>query len=64
MLPRRRAATIASMHLTVQMLGTVGAGWLMLRAGAAKKGIRVKVASRCASCGRLRGRGPCPCTQR
>jgi hypothetical protein len=52
------------MHLTVQMLGTVGAGWLMLRAGAAKKGIRVKVAQRCASCGRLRGRGPCPCTQR
>jgi hypothetical protein len=52
------------MHVTVQMLATLGAGWLMVRAGAAKKRIRLKVAERCASCGRLRGRGPCPCTHR
>jgi hypothetical protein len=54
------------MHLTaaqaVAWVATAAAAWLMVRAGAAKGAVRVKVKSRCAACGRRRNRGLCPCT--
>ena len=41
----------------------VGLGaWLLVRAGAAKGVLRVKAPARCASCGRQKVWGRCPCT--
>ena len=55
------------MHLTVQqsfaMFSTLGAGWMMVRAGRSKRVLKARV-SHCAACGRRRGIGPCPCTAR
>jgi hypothetical protein len=56
-------------HLTLQqsfaMLSTGGAGWLMLRAGTAKRRIEFKRSrSNCAACGRRRGARGCRCTGR
>jgi hypothetical protein len=52
-------------NLTLQqafaMLSTGGAGWLMLRAGTAKRKLVHKV-SHCAACGRRMKAGRCPCT--
>jgi hypothetical protein len=54
------------MHLTLAQsfaaISTAAAGWLMVHAGAAKGALRIKTADRCASCGRLRSRGRCSCT--
>jgi hypothetical protein len=50
-----------TLHQSLLMLSTAGAGWLMVRAGTAKHTLKVKV-SRCASCGRRRRFGSCPCT--
>jgi osmotically-inducible protein OsmY len=60
------AATMTFMHLTlaqsVAWVATGAAGWLMVRAGSAKRALGVKTASRCASCGRRReGRQRCEC---
>jgi hypothetical protein len=53
------------MNLTLQqslaMISTGVAGWLMLRAGTAKRKVVYKV-SHCAACGRRRRAGRCPCT--
>jgi len=53
------------MHMTVQqsfvMFSTVMAGWMMTRIGLTKRVLKQKV-SHCASCGRRRGAGRCPCT--
>ena len=35
--------------------------WLMIRAGSAKHVLTIKTGERCASCGRRRERGRCPC---
>jgi hypothetical protein len=43
------------------MFSTVMAGWMMTRIGVSKRVLKQKV-SHCASCGRRRGAGPCPCT--
>jgi hypothetical protein len=44
---------------------SIGASaWLMIRAGSAKRALRIKRADRCAWCGRERGRGRCPCLTR
>jgi hypothetical protein len=41
----------------------VGLGaWALVRAGAAKGVLRVKAPARCASCGRRKVWGGCPCT--
>jgi hypothetical protein len=54
------------MHLTIaQTAPTIVAavaGWLMVRAGAAKGKVAVRTPSRCAACGRRRTRGGCDCT--
>jgi hypothetical protein len=53
------------MHLTLAQsfagISTAAAGWLMVRAGTAKGALQVKVADRCAACGRRRRRGLCAC---
>jgi hypothetical protein len=53
------------MHMTAQqslaMLSTVAAGWMMTRVGLSKRMLKEKI-SHCASCGRRRGLGRCPCT--
>jgi hypothetical protein len=53
------------MHMTAQqslaMFSTVMAGWMMTRIGVSKRVLKQKI-SHCASCGRRRGAGPCPCT--
>jgi hypothetical protein len=53
------------MHMTAQqsfvMFSTVMAGWMMTRVGLIKHVLKQKV-SHCASCGRTRGAGRCPCT--
>jgi hypothetical protein len=54
------------MHLTLAQsfagISTAAAGWLMVRAGAAKGALQVKAAERCAACGRRRRGGLCGCT--
>jgi hypothetical protein len=54
------------MHLTLAQsfaaISTAAVGWLMVRAGAAKGALTIKAADRCASCGRRRKHGRCPCT--
>jgi hypothetical protein len=51
------------MHATVTAISTAAAVWLMVRAGAAKGVLRIRVESRCAACGRRRVHGDCPCTR-
>jgi hypothetical protein len=54
------------MHLTLAQLlpsaSAAVAGWLMIRAGAAKGMLLVRAPSRCAACGSRRTRGRCGCT--
>jgi len=61
------SASMSGMHLTlsqfVVVASSAGAGWLMMRAAAAKRMLSVKSADRCASCGRLRDRGHCVCSR-
>jgi hypothetical protein len=40
---------------------TVLAGWLMVRAGAGKKMLKIRSREQCAACGRRLERGRCPC---
>ena len=58
----------AVMHLTLAQsfaaISTAAAGWLMVRAGTAKGALTVKVADRCAACGRKRRGGLCACAGR
>jgi len=54
------------MHLTMAQTApaivAAVAGWLMVRAGAAKRMVAVRTPSRCAACGRRRTRRGCDCT--
>jgi hypothetical protein len=54
------------MHMTfaqaVAWIATFGGAWVMVRAGAAKGMLKVKAPARCASCGRTKAWGRCPCT--
>jgi hypothetical protein len=55
------------MHYTLAQsftaISTLAAGWLMVRAGAAKKRLVVRKSPRvCPSCGRRRVDGRCRCT--
>jgi hypothetical protein len=53
------------MHLTMAQsfsaISTVAVAWVMVRLGAAKGALQVKVADRCAACGRKRTHRRCPC---
>jgi hypothetical protein len=53
------------MHLTMAQsfsaISTVAVARVMVRLGAAKGALQVKVADRCAACGRKRTHGRCPC---
>jgi hypothetical protein len=48
-------------HTTPAIAAAI-AGWLMVRAGASKGMLAVRVLSRCAACGRRRNRRGCDCT--
>jgi hypothetical protein len=54
------------MHLTIAQsfsaVSTAAIAWLMVRLGASKGALQVKVADRCAACGRVRTKGRCPCS--
>jgi hypothetical protein len=54
------------MHLTLAqtfgMVSSLGCGWMMVQLGVGKRQLRHKTPARCASCGRRRTRGLCPCT--
>ena len=54
------------MHLTMAQsfsaVSTAAVAWLMIRLGASKGRLAVKVANRCAACGRKRTRGRCRCS--
>jgi len=41
---------------------TFAVGSLMVRIGTAKKVLKIRQPRRCVACGRLLGRGDCPCT--
>jgi hypothetical protein len=47
---------------TLSVATTLGAGWLMVRIGAAKSALKIKRPERCAACGRTRVRRRCECT--
>jgi hypothetical protein len=55
-------------HVTLQQtIAWIAAGagaWMMVRAGAAKGVVKVKASVHCASCGRQKIHGRCPCTDR
>ena len=54
------------MHMTLAQAlvftSTGAAGWLMMRAGTAKKVLKPRRPDRCPSCGRLRSGRSCRCT--
>jgi hypothetical protein len=53
-------------HLTLTQsltaISTLASGWLMVRLGATKQALKIKMPARCAACGRRRTRERCPCT--
>jgi hypothetical protein len=55
------------MHMTMtqsfSLVSTVAVAWVMVRLGASKGALRIKVADRCAACGRKRNHGRCPCSE-
>lgn len=55
------------MHLTVAealaATSTCAAGWLMVKAGTAKRALRLRGPARCPSCGRHRTAAGCRCTR-
>jgi hypothetical protein len=55
--------TLLSLTQALTLASTTGAGWLILRAGVAKKKIRRRELDRCAACGRRRVGGRCPCSE-
>ena len=61
-----RTRTIQSMHMTMaesfSVVSTLAVAWMMVRLGSTKGALKVKVAERCAACGRKRTHGRCPCT--
>jgi hypothetical protein len=54
------------MHFTLAQsivgISTAAAAWLMVRAGTDKGMLTIRMPERCASCGRRRAGGRCPCT--
>ena len=54
------------MHMTLAQAlvftSTAATGWLMVRAGTAKKALKLRRPDRCPSCGRLRSGRSCHCT--
>ena len=55
------------MHLTLAQAlagtSTGAAAWLMVKAGTAKRALRLRAPERCPSCGRHRTRAACRCTR-
>ena len=55
------------MHFTLAQsltaTSTMAAGWLMVRAGVAKRALTIRKPTRCPSCGRSRKGNGCRCTK-
>jgi hypothetical protein len=65
MLETAARGTLVAMHLTMAQtfsaVSTFAIAWTMVRLGVSKGALHVKVADRCAACGRRRTRRRCPC---